>query len=79
LQRNTAQLIAHIPALKSTRHVGRICDVLANTDIDVTRWTGRDIAHELTRDTQSRGWVWPAQLTRPVAFLRWRLAQIDWS
>ncbi|WP_336882612.1 replication protein [Rhodococcus globerulus] len=79
LQRNAAQLMAHIPALKTAGHVGRICDVLANTDIDVTRWTGRDIAHELTRDTQSRGWVWPAQLTRPTAFLRWRLAQIDWS
>ena len=79
LQRNAAQLMAHIPALKTAGHVGRICDVLANTDIDVTRWTGRDIAHELTRDTQSRGWVWPTQLTRPTAFLRWRLAQIDWS
>lgn len=79
LQRNAAQLIAHIPALKTTKHVGHICDVLVNTDIDPARWTGRDIAHELTRDTQSRGWVWPAQLTRPTAFLRWRLAQIDWS
>ncbi|MCE4265362.1 hypothetical protein [Rhodococcus globerulus] len=79
LQRTAAQLIAHIPALKTARHVGRICDVLASTDIDVTRWTGRDVAHELTRDTQSRGWVWPTQITRPTAFLRWRLAQIDWS
>ncbi|WP_154100384.1 hypothetical protein [Rhodococcus sp. YH3-3] len=79
LQRTAAQLIAHIPALKTVRHVGRICDVLVNTDIDITRWTGRDIARELTADTQSRGWVWPTQLTRPTAFLRWRLAQIDWS
>ncbi|PVX59669.1 hypothetical protein [Rhodococcus globerulus] len=79
LQRTTAHLIAHIPALKTTKHVGHICDVLANTDIDTARWTGRDIARELTTDTQSRGWVWPAQLTRPTAFLRWRLAQIDWS
>ncbi|MGG7104843.1 hypothetical protein [Rhodococcus sp. 24CO] len=79
LQRTAAQLIAHIPGLKTARHVGRICDVLANTDIDVTRWTGRDIARKLTADTQSRGWVWPTQLTRPTAFLRWRLAQIDWS
>lgn len=79
LQRTTAQLIAHIPALKTTRHVGQICDVLANADIDITRWTGRDIARELTTDTQTRGWIWPTQLTRPTAFLRWRLAQIDWS
>lgn len=79
LQRNAAQLMAHIPALKTAGHVGRICDVLANTDIDTTRWTGRDIARELTTDTQSRGWVWPTQLTRPTAFLRWRLEHIDWS
>ena len=79
LQRTAAQLMAHIPALKTAGHVGRICDVLANTDIDVTRWTGRDIARKLTTDTQSRGWVWPTHITRPTAFLRWRLAHIDWS
>lgn len=27
---------------------------------------------------ETRGWVWPTSLT-PVAFLSWRLAQIDWS
>ncbi|WP_415394410.1 replication protein (plasmid) [Rhodococcus globerulus] len=79
LQRTAAQLIAHIPALKTTKHVGQICDILARAGIDVTRWTGRDIARELTTDTQTRGWVWPTQLTQPTAFLRWRLAQIDWS
>jgi hypothetical protein len=79
VQRAAAQLIAHTPALKAAGHVGRICDVLEKADIDVTRWTGRDIARELTKDTQTRGWVWPTQLTRPVAFLSWRLAQIDWS
>jgi hypothetical protein len=79
LQRAAALLIAHTPALKAAGHMGRICDVLEETDIDVTRWAGRDIARELTKDTQTRGWVWPTQLTRPVAFLRWRLAQIDWS
>jgi hypothetical protein len=26
---------------------------------------------------ETRGWVWPTSLT-PVAFLSWRLAQIDW-
>ncbi|MCE4267198.1 hypothetical protein [Rhodococcus globerulus] len=79
LQRTAAQLISHIPALKTVKHVGHICDVLNRAGIDVTRWNGRDIARELNRDTQFRGWVWPAQLTRPVAFLRWRLAHIDWS
>ncbi|MBX9151946.1 replication protein [Rhodococcus qingshengii] len=79
LQRTAAQLIAHIPALKTIKHVGQICNVLDQAGIDPARWTGRDIARELTTDTQSRGWVWPTQLTRPTAFLRWRLAQIDWS
>lgn len=79
LQRTAAQLIAHIPALKTTRHVGHICDVLDRAGIDTTRWTGRDIARELTTDTQTRGWVWPTHITRPTAFLRWRLAHIDWS
>ncbi|WP_336883021.1 replication protein [Rhodococcus globerulus] len=79
LQRTAAQLIAHIPALKTTKHIGRICDVLDRAGIDVTRWTGRDIARELTTDTQTRGWIWPTQITRPIAFLRWRLAQIDWT
>ncbi|PBC35814.1 hypothetical protein CJ178_30625 [Rhodococcus sp. ACPA4] len=79
MQRTAAQLISHIPALKTIKHVGQICDVLDQAGIDTTRWTGRDIARELTRDTQSRGWVWPTQFTRPIAFLRWRLAHIDWS
>jgi hypothetical protein len=79
LQRNAAQLIAHIPALKTNKHVGHICDVLDQAGIDPARWTGRDIARELTTDTQTRGWVWPTQLTRPTAFLRWRLTHIDWS
>jgi hypothetical protein len=79
LQRTAAQLIAHIPALKTTKHIGQICDVLDRAGIDPARWTGRCIARELTRDTQSRGWVWPTQITRPIAFLRWRLAHINWS
>lgn len=79
LQRTAAQLIDHIPALKTNKHVGQICDVLDRAGIDVTRWTGRDIARELTTDTQTRGWVWPTQITRPTAFLNWRLTQIDWS
>ena len=79
LQRTAAQLIAHTPALRTAGHVGQICDVLDDAGIDPARWTGRDIARQLTEDTQSRGWVWPTHLTRPVAFLRWRLAQIDWT
>ncbi|KJF19137.1 MULTISPECIES: hypothetical protein [unclassified Rhodococcus (in: high G+C Gram-positive bacteria)] len=34
LQRTAAQLIDHIPALKTTKHIGQICDVLDRADID---------------------------------------------
>ncbi|MDI9915384.1 hypothetical protein [Rhodococcus sp. IEGM 1379] len=79
LQRAAGQLVAHAPALKTAGHIGAICDILEQAGIDTTQWTGRDIARELTKDTQTRGWVWPAHLTRPAAFLRWKLLQIDFS
>lgn len=79
LQRAAAQLIAHTPALRTPGHAGRICDVLGAAGIDTTRWTGRGIARALTEDTETRGWTWPAHIARPGAFLRWRLAQIDWT
>ncbi|WCT05965.1 hypothetical protein [Rhodococcus qingshengii] len=79
LQRAAAELIAHAPALKPAGHIGTICDTLQQSGIDTTRWTGRDIAHQLTADTQRRGWIWPSDIARPAAFLRWRLAQISWA
>ncbi|GAA4485954.1 hypothetical protein GCM10023094_41540 [Rhodococcus olei] len=35
----------------------------------------------MSEDTKRRGWVWPntGNLKDPIAYLRWRLAQIDWS
>lgn len=79
LQRAAAELVAHAPALRPAGHIGTICDILQRTSIDTARWTGRDIAHQLTTDTQNRGWTWPNHIPQPAAFLRWRLAQIDWS
>lgn len=79
LQRAAAELIAHAPALKPAGHIGTICDTLQQSGIDTTRWTGRDIAHQLTADTQRRGWIWPSDIAQPAAFLRWRLAQISWA
>nr|GLK38300.1 hypothetical protein GCM10017611_51660 [Rhodococcus wratislaviensis] len=56
-----------------------MCAVLASAGVDGNRWRGRDIAAELTRDTQQRGWVWPQHIERPLGYLRWRLTQIDWT
>lgn len=79
LQRAAGQLLAHAPALNKARHVGIICDVLDVCAVDTTRWSGRDIARELTEDTQKRGWVWPSTITHPAGFLRSRLSTIDWA
>jgi hypothetical protein len=79
LQRAAAELIAHAPALTPASHIGMICHTLQQSGIDTTRWTGRDIAHQLTTDTQQRGWTWPNHIPQPTAFLRWRLTHIDWA
>lgn len=79
LQRTAAELLVHAPVFASAGHVGLICEALANAGIDANRWRGRDVAAELTRDTQQRGWTWPTHIERPVGFLRWRLAHIDWT
>ncbi|GAF46916.1 hypothetical protein RW1_035_00600 [Rhodococcus wratislaviensis NBRC 100605] len=79
LQRTAAELLVHAPVFASTEHVGLICKALADAGVDENRWRGRDIAAELTRDTQQRGWTWPTHIERPIGFLRWRLAHIDWT
>ncbi|MDT2007925.1 replication protein [Rhodococcus opacus] len=79
LQRTAADLLFHAPVFASTAHIGSVCEVLASTGVDGSRWSGRDIAAELTRDTQQRGWVWPQHIENPVGYLRWRMKQIDWT
>ena len=81
LQRAAGDLLRYVPCLNEVRHIGSVCEALRAHSIDVERWTGRDIARALSDDTKARGWNWPAAetLDTPVAFLRWRLARIDWS
>ncbi|GBF17723.1 hypothetical protein Br6_05130 [Rhodococcus sp. Br-6] len=81
LQRAAGELSRLTPALNGVRHIGSVCDALRAHSVDVERWTGRDIARALSDDTKKRGWNWPTAeaLDDPVAFLRWRLARIDWS
>ncbi|OYD61085.1 hypothetical protein BDB13_6023 [Rhodococcus sp. OK302] len=81
LQRAAAELINDAPALSPPGHIGAVCDILQNAGIDPTRWTGRDIARTLSRDTAQRGWIWPtaASLSSPLAYLKRRLRSIDWT
>lgn len=81
LQRAAAELINNAPALSPPGHIGAVCDILQNAGIDPTRWTGRDIARVLSRDTTQRGWIWPtaASLSSPLAYLKRRLDSIDWT
>lgn len=81
LQRTAAELVNHAPALKPPGHIGSVCDLLRDVKIDTTRWTGRDIALMLSRDTAERGWIWPTRssLVSPLGYLRRRLQSIDWA
>ncbi|MFE5703220.1 hypothetical protein [Rhodococcus koreensis] len=87
-QRAAAQLAHLAPALTPDGHIGQLVDVLVRTGIDTTRWTGRDIADALTRDTQSRGWTWPDakswntggySVQNPVQYAHMRLSHIDFT
>ena len=79
LQRAAAELLAKAPGLGKVAHIGSICHVLTSAGIDTTSWSGADIAAEINRDTQRRGWIWPAEISDPVAFLAWRLRRISWT
>ena len=87
-QRAAAQLARLAPALTPDGHIGQLVDVLVRTGIDTTRWTGRDIADALTRDTQTRGWTWPDakswrtggySVQNPVRYAHMRLSRIDFT
>ncbi len=81
LQKAAAELLRHASSLKDPRHIGAVCDAIRAHSVDSERWSGRDIARALNDDTKRRGWTWPAAgtLDDPIAYLRWRLARIDWS
>lgn len=79
LQRAAAQLLHEAPGLRGVTHIGSVCAVLESVGIDTTTWTGVDIARALDRDTQRRGWMWPAEITDPCALLAWRLRRISWA
>lgn len=81
LQRAAAELVKRAPALDPSGHIGVVCDLIQQACIDTKRWNGQDIASALSRDTAQRGLVWPTKssLVSPMAYLRYRLAAIDWT
>lgn len=61
------------------QHIGSICDVLDTAGIDPHLWTAAQVCRRLDLHAHSTGLTWPDEITNPAAYLRWRLAQLDWS
>lgn len=55
-------------------HIGRICDVLIDSGLDLAAWTAKTLLAALNADMKTRGWDWPNHIENPASFLRSRLA-----
>jgi hypothetical protein len=63
----------------SYRHIGVVADAITAAGIDTARWLGHEIDDRLNRDNKNRGWNSPNVIHKPIAYLRARLAALDWS
>jgi hypothetical protein len=72
-----ARLDADPVDARARGHIGRICDTLTAAGVDPSRWTARDLITLIDADTRRRGWIAPARIDRPAAYLRYRLARLD--
>lgn len=54
-------------------HIGRICDALTDSGLDLSAWTPKTLLAALNADMKARGWDWPNQVQNPRAFLTSRL------
>lgn len=54
-------------------HIGRICDALTASGLDLAAWTSNALITALNRDMKTRGWDWPNHIENPAAFLASRL------
>lgn len=54
-------------------HIGRICDALTDSGLDLHAWTAKTLIAALNADMRNRGWDWPNQVKNPRAFLASRL------
>ncbi len=60
-------------------HLGAVADAIVAAGIDTARWLGHEIEDRLNRDNKDRGWSTPDRIRQPIAYLRTRLAALDWS
>ncbi|MFD6356697.1 hypothetical protein [Nocardia tengchongensis] len=84
LQRVTAEFLAHCHGLdrgagRNGWHIGSVCDVIAAAGIDLARYSGRDLAIMIDRDSAARGWTWPNRVDNAAAFLRARFALMNFD
>lgn len=57
-------------------HIGRICDALADSGLDLDAWTASQLLEALNADMKARGWSWPDRVDHPASFLRSRLRRL---
>lgn len=76
LQRLAAALVARTHGT-GRGHIGGVCDALTASGIDPAVWSARAITDALDADMKARGWSWPDRITRPGAFLAYRLRQLQ--
>ncbi|MGB8402613.1 MAG: hypothetical protein WCE30_00905, partial [Mycobacterium sp.] len=67
-----ADLVDQVRSLRRG-HIGRICDALMASGLDLSAWTGKSLQLALDADGKTRGWDWPQRVERPGSFLLTRL------
>lgn len=68
-----AEILHNRPIGLDRGHIGRICDALTNSGLDLTAWTAKALLAALNADMKTRGWDWPNHVKNPSAFLKSRL------
>ncbi|MBU8813912.1 hypothetical protein KL953_34170 [Mycolicibacterium goodii] len=57
-------------------HIGRICDALTESGLELDVWTAPQLLAALNADMKARGWSWPDRVDHPASFLRSRLRRL---
>lgn len=70
-----ADLVDQVRSLRHG-HIGRICDALMASGLDLSAWTGKSLQLALDADGKTRGWDWPQRVERPGSFLLTRLRHL---
>lgn len=57
-------------------HIGRICDALTHSHLDVNAWTAKQLLVALNDDMRTRRSSWPDHIHNPAGFLASRLQRL---